>query len=1366
MASEVSPRAVRFHTNEDEPRTDKPRRGQAHGGGSEDSSSSDDVVRPQTTERYSDHATMTRYDSTAHPNVPTLITSSNSLATRQPNGTATRTGRPGITRTPSSTYQPQRGPPPPPPAHAKRSDSVTRRGLRQRSTIKSSEVDPLYIAKMRSEGHDSYFASEGDYESDSEGETPSSEGPFSDQYDGEGILFSNIFENNEPTDEDLEDPSMRGRLEWYGMLQTVLTGDVVRQEKKRLIGTSGMEDIKTPQYAEELWLGVKAKSCGRTLAVQRKMVEDARSSLDGSIDIITGFKVTGTIQAGGKSHVEQMMDVRARIEKAESLYPSLKALAESHTSIHSSFWESYEAIMAWHNTSNIINTQLQILRRWVGNESLDFKQTKPLSPSANGIGDESSFLDRILKEDGLKSFHDEEEPEKEEKVQDKKKIRTKPMLPCITEVVWKVKEATVEFHEAFDKRHFPSYDEDLLLLLTFPTRLIEDIIKVRLAYAKKVKESAQQNTLMQDQMIGQFQLLLKLAIKIKGEYNVLSKTEPGWELAAPLDDSYDQVVLDALKYYFKMLNWKLSSNKNTFKEAELLFQEWEFVNEVGNHLQRGPINVAEHFSSLTHKALSRLSQTFSKELERKPKESGLDISKRYKQVLDSVRVRQRMLQRFSRMLSTNYENACDFLLANTRIEDLYDALIEGGHFQLYTGNVEHDNIFLLASPSLWGQEDVISRIITVASEGDMISDLSDPYILVMRPETRFVWYGEKMEVSLREESIDLKIGHGRLIAGGSGHRLVNARRAFLERLGFPLDLVVEQRSNFTKVNTKMTQIRTVAYKLSNSFMESVEYVRKQTMGLDCQELIQTCFVFATEFGQRSLLIMDSNKRQMNNMKLTKLALDWVSFICDNCVASDRRTFRWAVLALEFALGMTRGRQIIALTSEEYDQLRSKVSGCMSILISHFDIMGARSMLAAKAERDKQRIDALMSHFRRMDENRVLDDHESSKLVSEGRLEKLGEVEEARGEILCDRQALGRVLEVSNEIDRSLMFLSSAASNNQIALRWQLGHFVGGGTFGNVYSAMNLDTGQLMAVKEIRLQDPKQIPQIAAQIKEEMAVLEVLNHPNVVSYFGLEVHRDRVYIFMEFCSGGSLASLLEHGRIEDESVIMVYALQLLEGLAYLHASNISHRDIKPENILLDHNGVIKYVDFGAAKVIARQGKTLVSSLASTKANKSMTGTPMYMSPEVIKGENPGRAGAVDVWSLGCVILEMATGRRPWANLDNEWAIMYNIAQGNPPQLPAPDQLSPQGIDFLKRCFAKDPRKRATAEQLLQHEWIMSIRNQVIEPPTPSDSGQSSLSTPSVTPSSNALTSSGGLRTGDFPIQQIQQGSYMNGTINGN
>lgn len=108
-----------------------------------------------------------------------------------------------------------------------------------------------------------------------------------------------------------------------------------------------------------------------------------------------------------------------------------------------------------------------------------------------------------------------------------------------------------------------------------------------------------------------------------------------------------------------------------------------------------------------------------------------------------------------------------------------------------------------------------------------------------------------------------------------------------------------------------------------------------------------------------------------------------------------------------------------------------------------------------------------------------------------------------------------------------------------------------------------------------------------------------------------------------------------------------------------------------DILLDHNGVIKYVDFGAAKIIAKNHRTIqrtrqssevvppaagLAGVASGQFNNSLTGTPMYMSPEVIRNNKRTRHGAMDIWSLGCVVLECATGRKPWSNLDNEWCVL--------------------------------------------------------------------------------------------------------------
>lgn len=1170
--SDLSPRGVRFSGGEDDSVPPELKNSIPTVHPLEDEESSPEYLNgddPHAHEREDELSSLSLYNDQSNGSVTSLgpgtVINGISKSQRSSQGddssvysNGSRPQRPlGPVRTPSNTYNPATsrkpgmGQPTPSFADSNRSSSKTRP---RQSESRFRAQEKAYVQKLRQDYAAEYFSpsqnSVGN-DSDSEGETPSSEGPYDDRFEEETIMFYGN-DNMQPSEEDLKDGDNRERLEWHSMLDAVLTGDVVRQEKKRLIGSSDPQ-IGKSAHKFEIWLGIRSKVCGRHLPVQRRMVEEARGTLDRTLDEIINFSVKGESEVGKPPH-EQVKDVVKKIEKCESLYPSWASLATEHKSAASPlFHEAYDSIISWYNTNEMINTELAILKKWVGNEELDFYRTKQRSPAVHGISnDETSFLDRLMKEDGLPSLYNDDGSTQ------------KGMLRPISSIIQKAKDTLIRNSATFQKRHLPPYLEELLTLISFPSRLIEEITKTRLAYARRVKETAQQNPLMQDQMISQFQLLLKFAIRIKGEFLNIAQPEPGWELPPFIDESFDQVVLEALKYYFKMLNWKLSGNKNTFKEAELLFQEWDFANEIGSHLQRGHIEVAEQFSSLTYKALNRLSQTFEKELQVKPKESAADMSKRYKASLDSVRIRQRMLQRFSRMLSDNYEHASDFNVSFSpeRMRKFYDQLGATGHFHVESPIFEQDGIYIIASPELRDRPEDVQAMMAVTSRERFPNDAEEQYVIVIRPEDTFNWFAESITVPLLHQNIDLKRGQARLCATASD-ALPNARKAFVESVDMHVDLVQESRPNIHKVNTRLMEIRRVAYKLSNTFMDSVETIRKQTGHKDCQELIQTCFVFATEFGQRSLLYMDSNRRQMNNLKLTKLALDWISFICDDCIASDRKTFRWAVLALEFAMGMTRGRFILSLGEEEYAKLRDKVAGCMSLLISHFDIMGARSNLAAQAE--KERIEALVGQFRRLDKNRMLDDVEASKCITEQRLEELEKVDSFRREKEAERQALGHVLEANTEADRSLAYLSSSATN--ITMRWQQGHFVGGGTFGNVYAAMNLDSGHLMAVKEIRLQDPKLIPTVAEQIREEMGVLEVLDHPNVVSYYGIEVHRDRVYIFMEFCSGGSLANLLEHGRIEDEQVIMVYALQLLEGLVYLHESGIAHRDIKPESKII-------------------------------------------------------------------------------------------------------------------------------------------------------------------------------------------------------
>ena len=146
------------------------------------------------------------------------------------------------------------------------------------------------------------------------------------------------------------------------------------------------------------------------------------------------------------------------------------------------------------------------------------------------------------------------------------------------------------------------------------------------------------------------------------------------------------------------------------------------------------------------------------------------------------------------------------------------------------------------------------------------------------------------------------------------------------------------------------------------------------------------------------------------------------------------------------------------------------------------------------------------------------------------------------------------------------------------------------------------------------------------------------------------------------------------------------------------------------MLLDHNGNIKFVDFGAAKILAKNQRTRTRGGAVTMSvgvgANSLNGTPMYMAPEVIKNGEKGRKGSMDIWSLGWCVLEMATGRRPWAHLDNEWAVMYHVATSHPP-LPDPSQMSAKGISFLKRCFTRSAHDRPSAVELLRDEWLRGV-----------------------------------------------------------
>eukprot|EP00898_Chlorokybus_atmophyticus_P008660 jgi/Chlat1/8796/Chrsp90S00886 len=272
-------------------------------------------------------------------------------------------------------------------------------------------------------------------------------------------------------------------------------------------------------------------------------------------------------------------------------------------------------------------------------------------------------------------------------------------------------------------------------------------------------------------------------------------------------------------------------------------------------------------------------------------------------------------------------------------------------------------------------------------------------------------------------------------------------------------------------------------------------------------------------------------------------------------------------------------------------------------------------------------------------------------------------------------------------------------------RWRKGDCIGSGAFGRVYKAMNDESGELIAVKQVVVPinsatDRDRAQQEMADFEKEVNLLRTFDHPNIVSgtgvqrYLGTERHDNCINIFLEFVPGGSIASLLSQFHRFNEKVIRSYTRQLLLGLEYLHKHGVMHRDIKGANILVDKVGVIKLADFGASK-------KLQNLVTIAEGVKSIKGTPYWMAPEVIKQEGHGRQA--DIWSVACTVIEMATGKPPWSQYESQVAALFRIAQDTEPP-PFPEYLSAEGKDFLLKCFNRIPKDRPTATELLRHPFI--------------------------------------------------------------
>ncbi len=270
-----------------------------------------------------------------------------------------------------------------------------------------------------------------------------------------------------------------------------------------------------------------------------------------------------------------------------------------------------------------------------------------------------------------------------------------------------------------------------------------------------------------------------------------------------------------------------------------------------------------------------------------------------------------------------------------------------------------------------------------------------------------------------------------------------------------------------------------------------------------------------------------------------------------------------------------------------------------------------------------------------------------------------------------------------------------------------GKLMGSGRFGSVYSGLSANTGEIVAIKIYNV--GTDIRKYAFKLESALQKMTNLNHQNLIKMIPCSNITDsinenlEVTLIYEFCNGSSVKVLLEKYGEFDEKLIKKYTKEILEGIKYLHSQDIVHRNLKSSNILVDGNGTIRISDILIESVLMGEGEEIREFL------KSQSEIPYWVSPEIIGTEEYIIS---DFWSIGCLIIEMATRKSPWAHYSFKNSSEFvNFIFSTNLIPPLPKKLSKSCHSFLNLLFTRPNKSNnfyvVTLDELLNHEFFTNI-----------------------------------------------------------
>ncbi|XP_013387498.1 mitogen-activated protein kinase kinase kinase 4-like [Lingula anatina] len=648
------------------------------------------------------------------------------------------------------------------------------------------------------------------------------------------------------------------------------------------------------------------------------------------------------------------------------------------------------------------------------------------------------------------------------------------------------------------------------------------------------------------------------------------------------------------------------------------------------------------------------------------------------------------------------------------------------------------------------------------------------YLLLVRWETGTCgWEGTSVRVEPTAETT-IALSHieveGLLLVVINSSQLPAQRKSFKRSMGSAVELVNEQTSCHQAIAESLIDLKTTAMYLREKVAKAIIQVDEK-LNLDdisereemekynilklYRETMHQCYNFGFEYHKEVTRLVTGDARQKLAHGLISFAKEWTKFVTQKCERGRGVKPRWAMQGLEFLTVACEARVLALLTEGEFLDLKHSINNCISHVIgSSSDKTGSPNFRTSSPDPVNAQRNAMIYRNLSCPEpapspkpirtRSVLSDPATSPhpsqsdpwlggnpAASPSRAVEIHDGE--NGGIVMDvhvrpkekqvvprvplkpmervHQAVARLEQDQNErllAKRRIGRITTQRSDNnchlhmrRVHFKWQRGNKIGEGQFGKVYCAVNMDNGELMAMKEIRFQPNDH--QTIKDIADEISLFESIQHQSLVRYFGVEVHRDEMVIFMEYCDEGTIEEAAKMGLTEP--LIRKYTKEILVAISLLHDNKIVHRDIKGANIFLQSKGPLKLGDFGCS-VKLKNHTTMPGEI------NTLVGTTAYMAPEVIThNDREGHGRAADIWSLGCVVIEMATGKRPWHELENNYQIMFKVGMGCKPAIP--DTLSEEGKDFLSHCLEIDPRERWTASQLLGHSFTKFALDDEVE-----------------------------------------------------